>query len=130
MMVDVDRVTLPSDPAVDLVLVALERRFSRDCLSSHLQGVGVRTGLRLAEKLMAQPLAEALATDAVGLAVPIDDDVRKRIAVRCRAVKQHRSVSQPDQNVGLFRALPVALSLQKLGQPCDVVIHGRPPVCV
>lgn len=114
---------------MNLVLVALKHRFGRDCLSGHLQGVRVRTGLRLAEKLMAQPLAEALATDAVGLAVPIDGDIRKCIAVRCRAVKQHRNVGQRDQNVGLFRALPVALRVQ-LGQPCDVVIHGRPPVCV
>ena len=119
---------MPGDPAVDLVLVALERRFSRDRLSGHLQGVRVRTGLRLAEKLMAQPLAEAMATDAVGLAVPVDDDIRKRIAVRCRTVEQRRrSSSEPDQDVGLLRApLGAAFFLLQLGQSGNVIVHGQP----
>lgn len=113
---------------MNLVLVALKHRFGRDCLSGHLQGVRVRTGLRLAEKLMAQPLAEALATDAVGLAVPIDGDIRKCIAVRCRAVKQHRNVGQRDQNVGLFRApLGAVFLLLQLGQSGNVIVHAQPP---
>src|SRR5215831_15774716 len=80
--VDVDRATLPSDPAMDLVLVALESRFSRDRLSGHLQSVRVRTGLRLAEKLMALPRKAEIGANAVALQVPADGDVCKRVTVR------------------------------------------------
>jgi hypothetical protein len=103
--VDVDSTAASSDPAVDLVLVPLKNRLSREGLSRHLQGVGINSTLRPLEVLMSKPHAEGLAADAMGLAVSADDNVCECIAIRRGGVKEGGRVGKPDQDVRLLLAL-------------------------
>jgi len=103
--VDVDNATMLCDPTMNLQLGAFEHRLGHDGLDGDLQSIRVDARLRLVEILVTQPLTNPLAADAMGLAVPVDRDVRESVAVRGGGMKESGSASKPDQHVGLFLAL-------------------------
>src|SRR4051812_13668427 len=74
--IDVNRAITACNTAINGSLRAVEFGHGGNCLHSRLERLGITSALRPFKILMPQKLLEASATDGMGLAASINDDVR------------------------------------------------------
>src|SRR5262245_8249618 len=94
---------------MDFALQAIEMGFGLDDVQCGLQRLRVRRAFGRLKEAPRQPVLEPLSTNGMGFAVAVDDDIGEAGSIRC--MEQLRSLREGDQDIGLLRLPPAAISV-------------------